>query len=59
MHIGADERIGLTVFASNRAVIEAAARKLKPETRFHRKRRKARHAFYRNTLACDRAALEF
>ena len=58
MHIGAYERLGLTVFASNRELIKAASRKLKPEARFHRKHRKARHAFYREMLARHRAALE-
>jgi hypothetical protein len=46
------------VFASNRGVIKAASRKLKPEARFDRKHRKARHAFYREMLARHRAALK-
>jgi hypothetical protein len=58
MYHGTYERLGVTVYASNRDVIKAASRKLKPEARFGRKQRKARHAFYREILACHRAALE-
>jgi hypothetical protein len=52
------ERLGVTVFASSREVIRAASRKLKPEARFGRKHREARHAFYREMIACHRATLE-
>jgi hypothetical protein len=58
MYTGTYERLGVTVFASNRDVIKAPSRNLKPEARFARKHRKARHAFYREILACHRAALE-
>jgi hypothetical protein len=39
-------------------LINAAARKLKAEARFGRKLREARRAFYREMLACHRAALD-
>jgi hypothetical protein len=58
MYTGTYERLGVTVFASNREVIKASSRKLKPEARFTRKHRKARHAFYREVLASHRAALD-
>jgi hypothetical protein len=58
MYVGTYERLGVTVFASDREVIKAASRKLRPEARFGHKRRKARHAFYREMLACHRAAQE-
>jgi hypothetical protein len=58
MYTGTYERLGVTVFASNREVIRAASRKLKPKARFGRKLREARHAFYRDILACHRAARE-
>jgi hypothetical protein len=58
MYTGTYERLGVTVFASNREVIKAASHKLRPEARFGRKRRNARHAFYREMLACHRSALE-
>jgi hypothetical protein len=58
MSTGTYERLGVTVFASNREVIKAASRKLKLEARFARKQRKTRHAFYREMLACHRAALD-
>lgn len=55
---GTYQRLGVTVFASHREVIKAASRKLKPEARFNRKHRTARHAFYRDMLAGHRAALD-
>ena len=58
MYTGTYERLGVTVFASNREVIRAASRKLKPGARSDRKQRTARHAFYRTMLACHGAALE-
>jgi hypothetical protein len=56
MYMGTYERLHVTVWASDREVIKAAARKLKPEVRFARRQRKARHALYREMLACHRAA---
>jgi hypothetical protein len=58
MYTGTYERLGVSVFASTRKVIRAASRKLRPEATSSRKHRKARHAFYREMLACHRAALE-
>jgi hypothetical protein len=58
MYIGTYERLGVNVYASNRDVIRAASRKLRPEIRFVRKHRRTRHAFYREMIACHRAALE-
>jgi hypothetical protein len=58
MYTGTYERLGVSVFASNREVVKAASRKLRPEARSSRKHRKARHAFYGELLACHRAALE-
>jgi hypothetical protein len=58
MHTATYQRLSVTVFASNRAVIKAASRKLKCKARFARKHRTARHAFYREMLACHRAALD-
>jgi hypothetical protein len=52
------ERLGVTVYASDRAVIRAASRKLRRGVRFGRKHRHARHAFYRDMLARHRAALQ-
>jgi hypothetical protein len=58
MYTATYERLGVTVFATDREVIKAASRKLKPEARFDRKQRAARHLFYREILACHRAARE-
>ena len=58
MYTATYQRLGVTVFATNREVIKAAARKLKREARFARKHRAARHAFYREMLTCHRAALD-
>jgi hypothetical protein len=58
MYTGTYERLGVTVFASSREVIRAASRKLKPKARFGRKHRETRHTFYRDILACHRAARE-
>ena len=43
-------RLNVHVYASNREVIKAASRKLKPEVRRSREQRDARHRFYRSML---------
>jgi hypothetical protein len=58
MSHGIYERLAVSVFASDREVIKAASRKLRPEARFSRNHRKARHSFYRDMLARHRAALQ-
>ena len=58
MYFGTYERLGMTVWASNREVIKTASRKLKPEARFARRHRAARHVFYREMLAYHRAPRE-
>jgi hypothetical protein len=49
-------RLGITVHAGWRAVVRAAARKLKPEARRDPARRTARHRFYREMLEYHRGA---
>jgi hypothetical protein len=44
------QRLGVTIYDSNRAVIKAARRKLKRKYRFARKYRHARFAFYREMM---------
>jgi hypothetical protein len=47
-------RLGISVHASWRCVIRAAARKLKPSVRHARVHRDARHHFYREMLGYHR-----
>jgi len=45
------QRLRVRVSASNREVIHAASRKLKPSVRYAFMHRDARHEFYRNMIA--------
>lgn len=49
-------RLRLPVWASEREVIRAARRKLKPTCRRSRHYREARHAYLRDILNCHREA---
>jgi uncharacterized protein (DUF305 family) len=48
---GTYQRLHVSVHASNREVIKAASKKLKPKVRYAYMYRDARHEFYRNMLA--------
>lgn len=50
MMFGTYQRLRVSAFASPRAVIRAAQGKIKPESRYLRSQREARHAFYRQML---------
>jgi hypothetical protein len=45
------QRLNLHVGASNREVIKAASKKLKPKVRYAFMHREARHQFYRDMIA--------
>ena len=47
---GTYQRLHVSAFASPRAVIRAAQGKIKPESRYSRAQRVARHAFFRQML---------
>jgi uncharacterized protein (DUF305 family) len=47
---GTYQRLQVSAFASPREVIRAAQGKLKPESKYSREQREARHAFYRMML---------
>ena len=55
--VGTYQRLNLSVYASNREVIRAASRKLKPSARRSREYREGRHLFYRNMLEYHAEAL--
>jgi hypothetical protein len=58
MSFGTYLRPDITVHDGWRAVVRAAARKLKPEAHRDPARRKARHRFYRQMLEYHRGAQE-
>jgi hypothetical protein len=58
MSFGTYLRLDITVHDGWRAVVRAAARKLKPEARRDPSKREARHRFYREMLDYHRGAQE-
>lgn len=54
---GTYQRLNVSVYASNREVIRAASRKLKPSARHSREYREGRHLFYRNMIEYHAKAL--
>lgn len=54
---GTYQRLHVSVHATNREVIKAASKKLKPAARTSREYREGRHLFYRNMLEYHAQAL--